>query len=400
MLKHVEALEVVALPMLIYDYVKTFKLDNNQTIENYLSQPHEELEHLSQQRKEALTHIKDYAPHGKVVKFISDEKTDLQVAITISENTKRICVVFRGSESLKDWWFDLQFSKVTLHDDIHVHRGFYSQLHKNNNYEKIKKSVKDLLIKEEYKDYTVCVTGHSLGGALCTLFGYELSREIKQYVCVISFASPRVGGINFRKAFDAKENLSHYRFTNNRDVVTALFMIGYKHVGINIHVTPTDFEIITSYADEDGCSCKNSLFNFFSISDHNVDLYYENIKNNPWGEHGEPIETNDDIDSTVHDNNGNLFNNVNDLFQEKLQDIKEKYQEKVEDVKEKVEDVKEKVEDVKEKVQEKVEDVKEKVEDVKEKVQEKVEDVKEKVEDVKEKVEDVKIKVEDINESV
>ena len=44
---------------------------------------------------------------------------------------------------------------------------------------------------------------------LYTLFGYELSREITNYVTVVSFASPRVGNPAFRREFDKKTNLTH-----------------------------------------------------------------------------------------------------------------------------------------------------------------------------------------------
>ena len=47
--------------------------------------------------------------HGKIVEFINDPETDLQAAITLSETKKTITVVFRGSESRSDWFYDLGF---------------------------------------------------------------------------------------------------------------------------------------------------------------------------------------------------------------------------------------------------------------------------------------------------
>ena len=281
MISHSQVLEIVALPMLVYDYSKSFELDENQTIEGFLGSSTDVLEKLSPARQEVLQNMKSYAPHGKVIEFISDEDTDLQVAITISQKTKRISIVFRGSESKSDWYYDLQFFKINLHDDVYVHKGFWNQLHINNNYKKIKNKVDELLAIEENKDCEVIVTGHSLGAALSTLFGYEYSREIPQKVTVISFASPRVGNAGWRKAFDAQYNLIHYRITNNRDAVTAAPMILYKHVGINIHLSETKTEIFRNY---NYSWWKYSLFNCFSIKDHNIDLYYQNLKKNPWVE--------------------------------------------------------------------------------------------------------------------
>jgi predicted lipase len=280
MISHSQVLEIVALPMLVYDYSKSFKLDNNQTIEGFLDSSTDVLEKLSPTRQEVLKNIKSYAPHGRVIDFISDEDTDLQVAITISEKTKRISIVFRGSESKSDWYYDLQFFKRQLHDDVYVHKGFWNQLHINENYEKIKKILDELLAIEENKDFEIIITGHSLGAALSTLFGYEYSREIPQKVTVVSFASPRVGDEGWRKAFDAQENLTHYRISNNRDVVTAAPMFWYKHVGINIHISESKSEIFRNY--NYNTWWKYSLFNCFSVSDHDIDLYYQNLKKNPW----------------------------------------------------------------------------------------------------------------------
>ena len=93
MITHSQVLEIIALPMLVYDYSKSFKLDKNQTIEGFLGSTTEVLEKLTPTRQEVLKNIKEYAPYGEVIEFISDEDTDLQVAITISKKTKRISIV-------------------------------------------------------------------------------------------------------------------------------------------------------------------------------------------------------------------------------------------------------------------------------------------------------------------
>ena len=66
-------------------------------------------------------------------------------------------------------------TKKKISDDVYVHSGFYHQLHTNNVYDNIVSKVNEILI--ENPDYEVFVTGHSLGAALSTLFGYEFSGE-------------------------------------------------------------------------------------------------------------------------------------------------------------------------------------------------------------------------------
>ena len=144
-------------------------------------------------------------------------------------------------------------------------------------YLKILKSVTEQL--KENPDYEVFVTGHSLGAALATLCGFEFAHNIDAKITVVSFASPRVGNQKFKEVFDAKENLKHYRVTNNRDLITAAPMIFYKHVGTNIALSENKCELYKNY--EYGWF-KFSLFNCFSASDHNVDLYYKRLCKHIW----------------------------------------------------------------------------------------------------------------------
>lgn len=278
---HSDATDLLGLTMLVYDYSKKFKLKNDETIENFvqnLKGGAEELG-LSDERQKALGELSEKSPHGRVVDFISDEETDIQVAVTLSEVNKRICVVFRGSESSSDWYYDLMITKHNLHDDVWVHKGFFQQLTKNGTYDKLLESIKKLAdINPTYKIY---VTGHSLGAALSTLFGYMLSREISdKEVIVVSFASPRVGDGNWKNAFDSRSNLVHYRVTNSRDVITAVPMIFYKHVGINISLEDDKYEIFSK-----GCEYpwyRYSLFTCWSVGDHDCDLYYKRLVKHNW----------------------------------------------------------------------------------------------------------------------
>ena len=285
-IEHAKVMDLLGITMLVYDYSKKFTFEKDETIETFVSsKKHGENEDIkmdiSDPRKEVLEKLSESSPHGRVVKFISDKTTDIQVGITISETNKRICVVFRGSESKSDWYYDFMILKrKILHDtyaDVHVHSGFYRQLHDTGVYEKIVVTLKTLL--HEHPDYDIYITGHSLGGALCTLFGFELSHEIDNHVSIVSFASPRVGNQAFKDAFDSKQNLEHYRITNDRDVITGTPMVLFKHVGKNIAICDEKCELFENY--EYGWY-KYSLFNCYSVGDHDVDLYYKRLCKHSW----------------------------------------------------------------------------------------------------------------------
>jgi hypothetical protein len=280
LLAHENVCDLAKLTMLVYNYGKNFEIGEENTIEDYVKESDLTENPILENdiRNEALESLSKSSPHGKVHKFYSIDTTDLQVGITISETNKRICVVFRGSESKYDWYYDLSVFKIKLHDNVYVHGGFYAQLHNENMYENIKNDVRELC--EQNKDYSVYITGHSLGAALSTLCGYELARDLEKDITVVSFASPRVGNPEFRKEFDKRENLTHYRISNDRDIVTAAPMINFQHVGINISLCDEKYEVFYNY--EYNGWFRFSLFNCWRVSDHDMDLYFKRIKKHKW----------------------------------------------------------------------------------------------------------------------
>jgi predicted lipase len=287
---HVILSDMLRITMLIYNYGKNITLPMNdkdddkddQTIKTFVSELHatdtfENLK-LNETRKKILMEIAKSVPSGKLCEYIEDTDTDLQAGITISKGKKRICVVFRGSESNSDWYYDMMIMKHKLHDDIYVHSGFHLHLTKNNTYNKILDKLS--LLTAANPDFQVYITGHSLGGALATLFGYMISDTIQNQIIVASFASPRVGNYKWKLAFDSKENLTHYRITNKRDIITAFPYYKYYHVGINIQLSDTkchtfDQSYIKNWYDESILTC-------WSAYEHDCDLYYDRLLKNSW----------------------------------------------------------------------------------------------------------------------
>jgi hypothetical protein len=88
----------------------------------------------------------------------------------------------------------------------------------------------------------VFVTGHSLGGALATLFACELGRSAKMgrrnvTVTMVNFGSPRVGDGAFCDEYNAFVPDS-VRVVNRGDLVPTLpALLGYRHVDHGVRVT-------------------------------------------------------------------------------------------------------------------------------------------------------------------
>ena len=276
-------INLLTITILIYNYGKTFLTENNnQTIEDFVNKIMEKniinTLKLCDISKIALLDLSKNSPSGKLHTFIDDKVSDIQVGITINDIDKRICIVFRGSESIKDWCHNMNMRKIDIKDNIKVHKGFYNQLYNNGVYDKLLLEVKELLIKNH--EYSLYLTGHSLGGALATLCGFMFSQELKNKITVISFASPRVGNLEWMKEFEKQENLIHYRITNDRDIITVVPAYKYYHTGIMIRLFENSYKIIRDYNKMPWYHY--TIFNFWRISDHNSTLYYKRLVKNKW----------------------------------------------------------------------------------------------------------------------
>ena len=160
------------------------------------------------------------------VAFLDDsEKSDTQCWVWRDVQTRSLAVVFRGTEtsSWKDIATDLNAVPTPFPGGGLVHAGFYAAY----------TAVRPLLmaIVDAHEGWDVCVSGHSLGGALATLMAVDLKvRDGVKDVYSYTFGSPRVGDAKFVSRFDTgvRESL---RFYNRRDGVAAIPNVyPYEHV--------------------------------------------------------------------------------------------------------------------------------------------------------------------------
>ena len=143
-------------------------------------------------------------------------------------------------------------------------------------FEQIVHILEQLYATDEYKDYGMFVTGHSLGGSLSTLFAFALVRANKPCfipypITAITFASPASGNDEFNiafKAFEDEGKIRQIRISNNDDiVVTSNFL--YKHAGLNMNIF-TDKRMDIGFGD-----VRETLRGDFDA--HQMDQYSMNI---------------------------------------------------------------------------------------------------------------------------
>ncbi|GME72357.1 unnamed protein product [Ambrosiozyma monospora] len=190
--------------------------------------------------------------------------------ILTDPSEEQIIVTFQGSMSFLDWVLDFTFVPVAYepyaveHDlatkdfdaDLpFVHLGFKTAT--DNFLSNATGVLKGL--KEEYPNYSVIVTGHSLGGALASLTGVEL--YLMGYEpTVVAYASPKVFNPTLadwvNEVFETDQYLSNLeadnvhqipystftRVTHVDDIVPCvpLVAMGYYHAGVDYYITKED----------------------------------------------------------------------------------------------------------------------------------------------------------------
>ena len=172
--------------------------------------------HLAYEKKDALIKktVKGWGfPQIELVSVSKGKDIDTQCFVMADD--KNIIVVFRGSDSLEDWFANFQAVrepgplKGTL-----AHEGFQDALYP------AVISLTNLIDKFQTSETKkIWFTGHSLGGAQCSLYAAMLKENGYPVYGIYTFGSPRPGNDEFAKELDASVAGPHYRVVNDGDIV-------------------------------------------------------------------------------------------------------------------------------------------------------------------------------------
>ncbi len=220
---------------------------------------------------------------GYLVKYVDGTlchpKTTMQYAIAVNSVAERIYVVFRGTDELHDWMYNLNSHSQKLDKGVCVHRGFYKLLkvHLADLYA----SIEFLLAQEQYTTHSVHIYGHSLGGALSSLFGYLLALRFHHAhkptkVHVISVAAPAVGNSAFRTESEGLVSLTTVRLVHAHDFAPACaFNENNFHVGTTlVHLCSGRAKVYHNYNYPESL---DSVSNCHSVVDHSYTSYWRAI---------------------------------------------------------------------------------------------------------------------------
>lgn len=143
-----------------------------------------------------------------------------------------IYVVIRGTITMEEWEFDLEFSQVefplnqlgtagsinwTCSSSVLIHSGFYEI------FQQVREQIEQGVLRGLPDTDRVIVTGHSLGAAESSLFGVYISSNLTTNpVYVYSFGKPRVGNEGYMQCVNSHFPNRFWRVENFSDPVPTL----------------------------------------------------------------------------------------------------------------------------------------------------------------------------------
>eukprot|EP00584_Thalassiosira_punctigera_P024561 CAMPEP_0172549460 /NCGR_PEP_ID=MMETSP1067-20121228/18545_1 /TAXON_ID=265564 ORGANISM="Thalassiosira punctigera, Strain Tpunct2005C2" /NCGR_SAMPLE_ID=MMETSP1067 /ASSEMBLY_ACC=CAM_ASM_000444 /LENGTH=670 /DNA_ID=CAMNT_0013336851 /DNA_START=190 /DNA_END=2202 /DNA_ORIENTATION=+ len=182
--------------------------------------------------------------------------------IAVSHMKRCVTVIFRGTTTVNDIFQNADFGAMAkpnpIKEDypgkselIEMHSGYCQYLLTKR--DDSGKTKIDEIAERVHKygeeigkgGYSIYVTGHSMGGALATIFGLYASTQDRftqggNPVRVVTFASAIPGRISFAKAFQRQEKvglLQHLRITNDNDIVPLAHPqdeLTFAHTGVSL----------------------------------------------------------------------------------------------------------------------------------------------------------------------
>jgi len=207
------------------------------------------------------------------------ENGGVRVLNALDHENEKIIVGFRGSSNIQNWVDNIQISHISPYinyDNVSVDKGFYKAL--NYVKEPLYKNIDSMM--QSYPNYNILITGHSLGGALSTITGFEIVyiNGVKpEKIELITFGSPRVGNKAFKQYMQSM-GLS-WRTTHYYDIVPHVpeEFLDYIHISQEIWYNEQNngYKICDDeYSEDDSCSNSCAPTKCTSTSDH---LNYINI---------------------------------------------------------------------------------------------------------------------------
>lgn len=124
-------------------------------------------------------------------------------------------LVFRGTNNFTEAMTDLAANKTLSGVHVGFQAAYDAFVHKGKLHEEVSSC--------RQSGQKLTIVGHSLGGALAFLAGYDFRKKGEKDIAVYTFGQPRVSGPLFRGKFDKLfKHTPYFRIVNQGDPVTHL----------------------------------------------------------------------------------------------------------------------------------------------------------------------------------
>lgn len=182
------------------------------------------------------------------VNVIEDKELAAASIVAAHHQSKQLVVSYRFTMGMRNWITNFDFPLVPMSrgpsgvpENVRVSRGVYQHylaLHNQTMYQ-----MQQLVNREEYRDYSILVTGYSLGASVAAVsvpFWYEFinSQPYRERIKIqiIPYSGARVGDINFLN-YVRQLDIPITRYSNNNDIVSLLpsRAKGFVHIGAELH---------------------------------------------------------------------------------------------------------------------------------------------------------------------
>ncbi|KAI8140910.1 catalysis At the Interface: the anatomy of A conformational change in A triglyceride lipase [Fennellomyces sp. T-0311] len=203
--------------------------------------------------------------HIEIIQTFTTPEHDTNAMVVRDDDLKRIVAVFRGSASSENWAANLDAVLTNYPHALtaRVHRGFY------NSYQEVAGSIIPVITQQvsQYPDYTLAVTGHSLGGATSLLCALDLHQRGFR-PSLFTQGAPRVGNLGFAR-YIVNTNIPYTRLTNKRDLIVDVpsRLSGFWHAGEEFWIR-SDNRIQVCPNGLETSDCANSVTLLKNMADH------------------------------------------------------------------------------------------------------------------------------------
>lgn len=238
-----------------------------------------------------------YSDNGAyIMRWLSDHDRDIVSVNTVSSDNVQAMVIhhrrfvvvsFRGTDEPRDWVSNL--NALTVSTPLGgVHKGFHKALDKV--VFDIDRQIGAARLDAQHfghgRGLPLYLTGHSLGGALATLYAARLVEADDPFYALYTFGSPRCGDREWARTFNAEAKDRTFRFCNNNDIVTRVpsRLMGYSHVGTFRYITEDgDIEDDPGFWFRFLDSVKGAVrdlgdLGLDGVKDHDITTYREALK--------------------------------------------------------------------------------------------------------------------------